>query len=146
MHCLARVYSLLPWMTSRNMLTLVLDENVSPVVAAQIVARDETIRVESIHRWHGGEFMHTEDAIILEAAYQEQTTIVTFDQSTIRPVLKEWGEQGRSHGGVIFIDEKSIAQNDYGGQVKALLAVWHQMHQADFTDIVLFLQPIRRQT
>ena len=122
------------------MLTLLLDEHIAPIVAEQVAAKDVTARIVSIHRWHGGEFLHTEDDLILEAAHREQVTLVTFDQSTIRPVLKEWGEQGRSHGGVIFIDEKSIAQNDYGGLVKALLAVWRQMHEADFTDVVLFLQ------
>ena len=128
------------------MLTLLLDEHIAPIVAEQVAAKGMTARIVSIHRWHTGEFLHTEDDLILEAAYREQTTLVTFDQSTIRPVLKEWGEQGRSHGGVIFIDEKSIAQNDYGGLVKALLAVWRQMHEADFTDVVLFLQPVCRQT
>jgi len=128
------------------MLSLLLDEHIAPIIAEQVAAKDAKARIASIHRWHGGEFLHTDDDIILEAAYREQVTLVTFDQSTIRPVLKEWGEQGRSHGGVIFIDEKSIAQNDYGGLVKALLAVWRQMSEADFMDVVLFLQPFRRQT
>ena len=127
------------------MLLFLLDEHIAPIIAEQITAKDSAARIVSIHRWHGGEFLHTDDDTILEAAYREQTTLVTFDQSTIRPVLKEWGEQGRSHGGVIFIDEKSIAQNDYGGLVKALLRVWSQMQDADLTDGVLFLQPIRRE-
>jgi hypothetical protein len=126
------------------MLTLLLDEHMSPIIANQVVAKDDTVRIIGIHRWHEGEYLHTEDELILEAAYREQTTLVTFDQSTIRPVLKEWGEQGRSHGGVIFIDEKSISQNDYGGLVKALLSVWRQMQEADFIDVVLFLQPVRQ--
>ena len=128
------------------MLSLLLDEHIAPVVAEQVAAKDPTARITSIQLWHAGEFLHTDDDIILEAAYQEKVTLVTFDQSTIRPVLKEWGEQGRSHGGVIFIDEKSIAQNDYGGLVGALLGVWRQKREADFTDVVLFLQSVRRQT
>lgn len=128
------------------MLTLLLDEHIASTVAEQVASRDPTARIVSIHRWRGGDFLHTDDDIILEAAYQERTTLVTFDQSTMRPVLKEWGEQNRSHGGMIFIDEKSIAQNDYGGLVKALLAVWRQMSEVDFTDVVLFLQPVRRPT
>ena len=127
------------------MLTLLLDEHISPIVAEQTAKKDAASRIVSIYRWHEGEFLHTGDDVILEAAYREQVTLVTFDQSTIRPVLKDWGEQGRSHGGVIFIDEKSISQNDYGGLVKALLAVWRQMREADFTDVVMFLQPVRRQ-
>lgn len=126
------------------MLSLLLDEHIAAVVAEQIVAKNPTVQIVSLHHWHAGEFLSTDDAIILEAAYQEQQTLVTFDQSTIRPLLKEWGEQGRSHGGVIFVDDKSLASNDYGGLVKALLAVWDQMQAVDFTDGVLFLQPVRR--
>ena len=126
------------------MVTLLLDEHISPIIAEQIIATDSAAQIVSINRWHGGEFLHTDDDIILEAAYRAHATLVTFDQSTIRPVLKEWGEQGRSHGGLIFIDEKLIAQNDYGGMVKALLEVGRQMRDADFTDRVLFLQPTRR--
>lgn len=125
------------------MLALLLDEHISPIVAEQIVKQDSSVSVVSIHHWHEGEFLNTDDDTILEAAYREQVTLVTFDQSTIRLILKEWGEQGRSHGGVIFIDEKSIAQNDYGGLVKALRQLWNQMKDTDFTDGVLFLQPVR---
>jgi hypothetical protein len=115
----------------------------SSVIVEQVIAKEGTVRIASVHQWHDGDFMHTDDDIILEAAYQEQTTLVTFDQSTIRPVLKDWGEHRRSHGGVIFIDDKSIAQSDYGGLVAALLKVWTQMREADFTDVVLFLQRAR---
>jgi hypothetical protein len=127
------------------MLSLLLDEHIRPVVAEQIVAKEPMARVQSIHHWHGGEFLSTDDEIILEAAFREKLTLVTFDQSAIRPVLKVWGEQGQSHGGVIFIDDKSIAQNDFGGLVKAILSVWRQMQEVDFTDGVLFLQPVRRE-
>jgi hypothetical protein len=126
-------------------LSLLLDEHIRPVIAEQILAKDPTARVQSIHHWHGDEFLSTDDEIILEEAHQENLTLVTFDQSTIRPVLKAWGEQGQSHGGVIFIDDKSIAQNDYGGLVKAILSLWKQWQDVDFTDGVLFLQPVRRE-
>ena len=128
------------------MLSLLLDEHIRPIVAEQIVAKDPSARILSIHHWHSGEFLSTDDEIILEAAFQEKLTLVTFDQSTIRPVLKVWGEQGQSHGGVVFIDNKSIAQNDFGGLVKAILNVWRQMQDVDFTDGILFLQPVRRET
>src|SRR5690348_8780868 len=100
-HCRTHKFLLFPWTTKRRrMLTLLLDEHMSAVIAKQVAAKDATIRIASIHDWHGGEFLHTDDEVILEAAHREQTTLVMFVQSTIRPVLKEWGEQGRSHGGV----------------------------------------------
>ena len=126
------------------MLTLLLDEQIAPTVAEQIKAKDRTVRIESIHQWHGGEFLNTDDDVILEVAFRESASLVTFDQSTIRPVLREWGEQGRSHGGVIFIDNRTIASNNYGGLVTALLELWNRMQGYDFTDVALFLQPSRR--
>lgn len=56
------------------MLTLLLDEHLSPAIAERIAAKDRTVRVASIHRWHNGEFLRTDDDVILEAAYRDQTT------------------------------------------------------------------------
>ena len=122
------------------MLTLLLDEHISPIVAEQALLKNPKARILSIHHWHGGEFLSVSDELILEVASQEGITLVTFDQSTILPILKRWGEEGRSHGGVFFIDEKSIAQNDYGTLVRAMLKVWEQMANTSCENGVLFLQ------
>ena len=34
--------------------------------------------------------------------------------------LLAWAEEGRTHGGIIFVDEKTIAPSDLGGQVRAI--------------------------
>jgi len=127
------------------MASFLLDENISPAVAEQVLRKEPTARIVSIRQWRNGEFLSVEDAIILEAAYQESLTLVTFDLSTIRPLLKIWGEEGRSHAGVVFIDDKSIASNDYGALVKAILQAWERLKSTDFTDGVLFLQSTRKQ-
>jgi glutamate mutase epsilon subunit len=46
---------------------------------------------------------------------------------------------------VIFIDEKSIAGNDYGALVKAILQAWERLKSTDFTDGVLFLYATPKQ-
>jgi len=122
------------------MASFLLDESISPTVAEQVLRKEPTARIVSIRQWRNGEFLSVEDAIILEAAYQESLTLVTFDLSTIRPLLKIWGEEGRSHAGVVFIDNKSIAGNDYGALVRAILQAWERLKSTDFTDGVLFLQ------
>ena len=126
------------------MASFLLDENISPAVAKQILRRAPDARVFSIRHWRNGEFLNVEDAIILEAAFQESLTLVTFDLSTIRPLLKVWGEEGRSHAGVIFIDDKSIAGDDFGALVKAILQAWERLRSTDFTDGVLFLQSTQK--
>jgi hypothetical protein len=125
------------------MASFLLDENISPVVARQIAQKNPDARIASIHSWHNGELLSVEDEIILQVALQEKLTLVTFDLSTIQPLLKTWAEDGRSHAGVIFIDDKSIANNNYGMLVKAMLQVWERLKDVDFTDGVLFLKPVQ---
>lgn len=122
------------------MLALLLDENVARRVAEQAALKEPGLSIVSVHDWHGGAYLHADDEAILEAAGHEGMTLVTFDLRTVRPLLKEWGETGRSHAGVIFVDERSIGQNDYGAQVHALLGLWKRMRELDFTDRTLFLQ------
>ena len=38
-------------------------------------------------------------------------------------MLKAWGEEQREHGGVVFVDEKTISLNDIGGLVSALTPI-----------------------
>lgn len=126
------------------MASFLLDENISPVIAEQIRQKEPEARILSIHRWREGEFLSVEDALLLAAAFEDQLTLVTYDLSTIRPLIKEWAEVGRSHAGNIFIDDKSIPNNDYGGLVKAILQAWARLTDADFTNEVLFLQATRQ--
>lgn len=126
------------------MASFLLDENISPAITEQILRKAPDARIISIRHWRDGEFLSVDDAIILEAAYQENLILVTFDLSTIRPLLQAWGEEGRSHAGVVFIDDKSIAGNDYGALVKAILQVWERLKSTDFTDGVLFLQSTKK--
>jgi hypothetical protein len=122
------------------MAAFLLDENLSPVVAEQINRKQPGAQVISIHRWRNGEFLSVEDGLLLEAAFEEALTLVTCDLSTLLPLLKDWGEAGRSHAGVIFVDDKSIPNNDYGRLVEAILQAWERLKTADFTNGVLFLQ------
>jgi hypothetical protein len=66
-------------------------------------------------------------------------TLVTYDHRTIPPLLKAWTEQGRAHGGVIFVDEKTISPADIGGLVRALADLVSQSKNWDWTDRICFL-------
>jgi len=46
----------------------------------------------------------------------------------------------RQHGGVIFVDEKSIVPSDIGGLVLALNDLYQQAGKWDWTDRICFLQ------
>ena len=123
------------------MLSLLLDENLSPEIAKQIAEKRPDIQVVSVHHWHKGQFMAQRDEAILAAAMQEGLTLVTYDQKTIFPVLVQWGQAGTSHGGVIFVDDRTISGNNFGALVHGLIALWDASQQESWTDRVTFLRP-----
>jgi predicted nuclease of predicted toxin-antitoxin system len=121
------------------MLRLLLDAHISPHVARELRARISGIYIASLQEWNDGAYLDAEDAVILEAAYREHVTLVTYDQRTIMPLLRVWAEQEIAHGGVIVIDERTIAQNNIGGLVRALAHLWEAEHQTDWTNQVVYL-------
>jgi hypothetical protein len=66
--------------------------------------------------------------------------LVTYDRRTIPPLLKAWVEEGRTHGGVIFVDEKTISPADIGGLVGALAALVSDAGSWDWKNRVAFLR------
>lgn len=123
------------------MLSLLLDENISPEVVRQVTEKRPDIVVTGIGRWQGGRFMAAPDTAILTAAVQEGMTLVTYDQKTIVPVLVQWGQAADVHAGVVFVDERSIASNDFGALVRALTVLWDAAHTEEWTNRVDFLRP-----
>ena len=79
---------------------------------------------------------------MLESAAEEGLTLVTYDLKTIPPVLAEWGASGRVHGGVIFVDDRSISPADFGGLARALLLCWEVRGDWDWTDRIVYLRLI----
>lgn len=122
-------------------LLLLLDAQMSPETAVQIHKKRPEVSVVSVQTWRGGALRGQPDEQILQAATEEGWTLVTYDLSTILPVLTEWGQSGKSHAGVIFIDNLSIAQNNLGSQVGALIQQWDSSNEWNWTNVVLFLRP-----
>ena len=122
------------------MLKLLLDEHVSPAVAAGMRRRDRRVVVRSMAEWEEGSFLGQPDSACLEAAANQGLTLVTYDRRTIPPLLKLWMEAGRAHGGVIFVDEKTISPADIGGLVRALGMLMKETLDLDWTDRVYFLR------
>ena len=66
-------------------LRLLLDENMSQVVAEQVMHHQPAMSVESVYTWRGGVFKGQSDRALLVAAGSEGLTLVTYDQKTIPP-------------------------------------------------------------
>lgn len=123
------------------MLRLLLDEQMAPVIAAQLGATYPEIVVVSRQTWEEGRYLQSHDATILTAAHQQGFTLVTYDTKTIVSLLKTWGEQGMDHGGVIFVKPSTIAQDNIGGLVRALAALWARLGDDDWTNATIYLSP-----
>jgi len=122
------------------MLRLLLDEHISPDVALGLRRRSRSLVVRSMVEWEAGGFLGQDDMACLQKAFTQHLTLVTYDRRTIPPLLKRWAEEGRHHGGVIFVDEKTISPADIGGLVRALHRLVSETKSWDWADRVCFLR------
>ncbi len=122
------------------MLKLLLDEHISPYVAKGLRRRNRALVVRWIAEWEDAGFLGKDDSACLLEAFEQGLTLVTYDRRTIPPLLKAWAEEGRQHGGVIFVDEKTISPADIGGLGRALHWLYREAGTWDWTDRVYFLR------
>jgi len=125
------------------MLGFLLDEQISYVVMEQVRQKRPEIRIESVLVWNGGDLCGKDDDMVLSAAHADSLTLVTYDQKTITPLVMQWATEGRDHTGVVFIDDRSILQEE-GGQVRALIDLWEKAHTQDWTNAVGYLKLTNR--
>jgi hypothetical protein len=122
------------------MLKFLLDEHVSPQVAEGLRRRSKEIKVWGLAEWEKGRLLGLSDALLLETAAAQELTLVTYDRKTIPPLLKVWAEEFRDHGGVVFVDEKTIPAPDFGGLIRALRLLWSEANQWDWTNRICVLR------
>jgi hypothetical protein len=133
-------------------LHLLLDIHIKPEVAAGVAAHRSACLIESLRErsstgaWtlQGGQYRTALDPDILAAAHEDGVTLVTYDLKSIPLLLRTWGAIGRSHGGVIFGDHKTILANDVGGQIRGLIYLWDTRGQEGWTNVVDYLRPASR--
>jgi hypothetical protein len=122
------------------MLKLLLDEHISPAVAEGLRRRNRRLVVFCMAEWEDGEFLGQNDSACLQEAATQRLTLVTYDRRTIPPLLKTWGEAERKHGGVIFVDEKTILPSDTDGLTRTLSRLRGKTSKWDWTNRVCFLR------
>lgn len=122
------------------MLKLLLDEHISPEVANGLRRRNPAIEVRYMVEWENGHFLGREDSACLREAALQGLTLVTYDRRTIPLLLKTWAEEERTHGGVVFVDEKTISPADIGGLVWALTRLAIETRNLDWTNRIYFLR------
>jgi hypothetical protein len=122
------------------MLKLLLDEHISPKVAYGLCRRNGSLVVRFMAEWEKGEFLGRDDSACLQMAASQRLTFVSCDCWIIPLLLKVWAEEGRSPGGVIFVDEKTISPADIGQLLQAPSNLWEQSARWDWTDRICYLE------
>ena len=122
------------------MLKFLLDEHISPDVANGLRRRNRAIEIRYMVEWEDGYFLGQEDSACLREAATQGLTLVTYDRRTIPPLLKTWADEERTHGGVVFVDEKTISPADIGGLVWALTRLARETGNWDWTNRIYFLR------
>ena len=121
-------------------LFLLLDENISQTIAAQVKHHRPALAIESVHTWRGGAFEGRPARSLLQATREEGLTLVTYDQKTIPPLLAELYAEGESHAGVMFVDDQTIPSSDFGTLTRALILLWERRGDEDWQDRIGFLE------
>jgi hypothetical protein len=122
------------------MLRFLLDEHLSPNIAEGLRRRDKTIIISCLSEWEKGRFLGIADDVLLQEAAEQSLTLVTYDQKTIPLLLKMRAEASRDHGGVIFVDNKTISSSDLGRLIYALAKLFKETAHWDWTNRIYFLQ------
>jgi hypothetical protein len=122
------------------MLRLLLDEHLSPDLGEGLRSANKSIVVHWLAEWEGGRGMGRADDFLLREAMTQGLTLVTYDRKTIPPLLKTWAEAGRDHGGIIFVDEKTIPSSDIGGLIRALQKIFKETARWNWTNRICFLR------
>jgi hypothetical protein len=125
------------------MIRLLLDEHISPAVARSLRRRTPPVEAYALAEWEGGRLLGQDDAVCLGEAAENGLVFVTYDLRTIPTLLRRWADEGRAHGGVILIDNKTISPAATGRLVRALSKICAEMGKMEWVGRVVFLRRVR---
>lgn len=119
------------------MISLLFETHVHGAVTSAL--RREGVDALGLQDWRDGQYRNSEDDEILEAVEPEGRVFVSYDRSTIEPLLRRWADGGRHHSGVILVNRQTIASNDIGALLRALRLMLAELGEVDWRDRVVYL-------
>ncbi|MBL8291577.1 MAG: DUF5615 family PIN-like protein [Bryobacterales bacterium] len=124
------------------MLRFLLDEHLSFAIVEIVRALRPEISVASVLDWEDGAWRGLKDPELMRAAKAEGLTLVSYDQRSIPSLLETWAASGESHAGVVFLNRRTIAQQDFSAIAKALIALWVSHGDLDWTNRLAYLKRV----
>ncbi len=103
------------------MLSLLLDENMSDEIARQVFAKRPDIPIFSVHDWDGARLRGLRDEEVLREARDANLTLVSYDVNTIPQLIVRLANEEFVHGGIVFVNNRTIRSNDIGNLVRTLI-------------------------
>ena len=91
----------------QTILALLTDVHISPKVARQVCEKNPNIVAHSLVSWRAGSLLEEDDGVILQAAADDFLTFVTYEKSTIAPLLGNWA------GGTMSNRSRNPIPNQY---------------------------------
>ncbi len=122
------------------MLSFLLDEHLDPTIAAIVGRHRPEIDVLALSVWEDGAHLGEDDDPLLRAARAAGLTLVTYDQRTIPDLLERWALAGEAHAGVVFVNRRTLFQDDVSGLAKALVSLWDAHHDLDWSNRIAYLR------
>lgn len=118
---------------------LLLETHINPTIGVELARLVPTLEVELQQRWRDGVLRTATDDELLTAARDDGYIFVTFDVTTIPPLLAQRYERGLASPGVILVSARRFRQNDVAGIARALAAFCQEYGQKEWAGQVVYL-------
>lgn len=122
---------------------VLLDVHIAKATIGALRKAAPQVHAGHISQWRGGAFLRAEDAEILAACHAEKRVLIAYDMATIPDLLRRWMVEDRPHSGVVFADPNTIKPNTPGELASAIASLAKEIGDADTTNLVRYLRPIR---
>lgn len=117
---------------------LLLDVHLSHALADELQRRGYDVIGAQRH----DDLRRLSDEELLEECCRHRRAIVSYNIRHFDPLARRWAQAERPHWSIILIHSRSIPQQDFGGQLRALERLLNAIHdEAGLQDQTIFLAP-----
>ena len=91
-------------------------------VARALHALRPAADVQHVSAWQEGAYINADDAVLLEACWQDERVLVSKDRATLPGWIALRVAEGKEHGGILFYDLERFKAHQVGALARAIAA------------------------